>query len=471
VTDELDAARPPEALPAVDRRDFLRTAGIGAGALLASGCAARSNAVDVTGLQALPRRSLLQRDRGHVVVIGAGIWGSFTAYELLQSGARVTLVDQYGPGNSRATSGDETRGVRSSYGDRAAGELWVQWARESMRRWAAWDAEWSKDVKLNLYFQTGDVIMRPAEEPFTTRTVEWWKKYNVPHEVITGDEVSKRWPAINADGMALAITEPDAGVVRARRAVHAVAGVVETLGARIVVGRARLGTGANGQLDGVILDDGEVIRGDRYVFACGPWLPKVFPEIMGQRMRLPIGYVVYFGTPVGDTRFQYPNIPSWNVPGVTGWPTLPVDNRGFRVRGSMAAPLAPGATPPPRNDAPADPAQQDPDTSVRWTSAERIEGSRRVLQARFPALANAPVLETRACHYESSINRDFVIDNHPDYSNVWITGCGNAEGFKFGPVIGAYIAQRVLGDAGDPAIAARFRIPKEEYEATPAPSR
>jgi glycine/D-amino acid oxidase-like deaminating enzyme len=417
----------------------------------------------------------LGRDRGHVVVIGAGIWGSFAAYELLQRGATVTLVDQYGPGNSRATSGDETRGVRSSYGDRATGELWMQWAREAMTRWQDWDAEWSTDQKLNLYFKTGDVIMRAAEEPFTTRTVEWWKKYDIPHEVITAAEVSKRWPHINTDGMTVAITEPDAGVVRARRAVHAVAGVVEALGGKIVIGRARLGTSANGQLDGVVLDDGQVIRGDRYVFACGPWLPKVFPEIMGRRMRLPLGYVVYFGTPVGDTRFQYPNMPSWNVPGVTGWPTLPVDSRGFRVRGSMAAPLAAGSaapsSTPARPDSPPDPAQSDPDTSVRWTSDERIMGSRRVLQARFPALANAPVLETRACHYESSINRDFVVDNHPELSNVWLTGCGNAEGFKFGPVIGAYIAQRVLGDEGDPEVAARFRIPKEEYDPPAPPSR
>src|SRR5690606_1586093 len=152
---------------------------------------------------------------------------------------------------------------------------------------------------------------------------------------------------INVDGIEVAITEPDAGVVRARRSCQAVADVVERLGGTIVTGRARLGRTASGALDGVILDNDDVIRGDTYVFACGPWLRKVFPELMGPRLRTPLGYVVYFGTPEGDSRFTYPNLPSWNVPGVTGWPTLPVDSRGFRVRGSMAAPAMLGVAPAP----------------------------------------------------------------------------------------------------------------------------
>ncbi len=154
--------------------------------------------------------------------------------------------------------------------------------------------------------------------------------------------------------------------------------------------------------------------------------------------------------------------------------------RGSLAGGGASRSAAPGATPatsnppagaraasPPARAAtatPPDPAQQDPDRSNRWTSEERIEASRRVLVARFPELASAPVLETRACHYESSIGRNFVIDTHPDFRNAWIAGCGNAEGFKFGPVMGAYIAQRVLGDEGDAEVAAGFRIPTDTYD-------
>jgi sarcosine oxidase len=476
-----DSPSAPAAPSAVDRRDFLKhSAGLSVGALVAASCGSPEPLTEIVpGVLPATRRPILGGDRGHIVIIGAGSWGTWTAYELLRRGARVTLIDALGPGNSRSTSGDETRGIRSSYGNMAVGELWMRWAREAMTRWQAWDEEWSRDVRLNLFFKTGDVILRAQEEPFTTRTRELWAQLNIPHEVLTPDEVRYRWPVINVDDITVALAEPDAGVVRARRSVQAVADVVERLGGRIVLGKAALGASANGALDGVTVDGNEVIRGDSYVFACGPWLRTLFPELMGRRMRTPLGYVVYFGTPPGDHRFTHPNLPSWNFSGVTGWPTLPVDSRGFRVRGSLAGAgnaARPGTAAAPQTARPStsgtgvaaptppDPAQQDPDRSNRWTSDKRIESSRRVLVARFPELAAAPVLETRACHYESSIGRNFVIDTHPDYRNAWIAGCGNAEGFKFGPVMGAYIAQRVLGDEGDADVAAGFRIPTDTYD-------
>ena len=447
------------------RRDFLRLAGVGAGALLATGCVSIPAAAPARGI-APPQRS--RNGVGHVVVIGAGAWGGWTAYYLRQRGARVTLVDAYGAGNSRSTSGDETRGIRSSYGDRTSGELWTPWARAAIQRWRDFDAEWAPTFRTRFFHTTGDVIMRAAEEPFITRTLELWKANGVVHEVLNGDEARRRWPVIKADDITIAITEPDAGVVRSRAATQAVAAIGEKMGVRFVLGRARLGTMRGGQLDGVILDDGTTIRGDAYVFACGPWLQKLFPELMTTRMRIPLGYVCYFGTPEGDSRFSFPNIPSYNFPGVTGWPNLPVDSRGFRVRGAIAPPPPPAGTPapPPPAALPAapEPLQQDPDTSSRWANAERTEGSRRFLAARFPLLAQAPLIETRACHYELSVNNDFIVDHVPGAGNAWIAGVGQAEGFKFGPVVGEYVAQRVLGVDGDPKLAALFKLPTKEYE-------
>ncbi len=93
-----------------------------------------------------------------------------------------------------------------------------------------------------------------------------------------------------------------------------------------------------------------------------------------------------------------------------------------------------------------------------------MERPRQVLEERFPLLADAPVIETRRCHYESSVSRNFIIDRHPDFENVWIAGGGSAEGFKFGPVVGEYAAERVLGLNDDPFLVEQFRIPGEEYE-------
>jgi glycine/D-amino acid oxidase-like deaminating enzyme len=449
-----------------------------------------------------------------IVVIGAGGWGSFTALELRKRGLNVTLVDAYGPGNARSTSGDETRGVRSSYGDRTGeqGEVWTLWARESMKKWKAFDDEWGKHFRLNLFHTTGDLIFRQEWDNFQLRTKVWWDKNKIPYSILNADDVKKAFPVFNIDDMTAILYEPDAGVVRARRAAQTAASAFETLGGKIVIGRVQLPVNpVGGRLTEVKLDTGDTIRADTFVFCVGPWLGKTFPDIFAKKTRVPIGYVVYYATPINDQRFTYPNMPSWNFPGVTGWAALPVDNRGFRCRGTERAPTPPptaadsaaaiargvpptfglandttagrgrgggggrGAGAPAGggrgnggNQAELPPAQQDPDTSDRWANQTQLDGSRRFVAHRFPLLANAPVAQTHACHYESTVSNNFIIDKHPGMSNVWIAAGGNAEGFKQCPVIGEYVSQRVVGIEGDPNIAKSFRIPEKDYD-PPAP--
>ena len=455
------------------------------------------------------------------MVIGAGAWGSFTALNLRKRGVKVTLVDAYGPGNARSTSGDETRGVRSSYGDRpgAQGELWTLWAREAMKKWIAFDDEWGRHFRLNLFHTTGDLIMRAEWDNFQLRTKVWWDKNKIPYQVLSPDDVRKAFPVISMDDITAVLYEPDAGVVRARRAAQTAAAAFEALGGKIVIGRATPSKIANGKLEEIKLDTGQTLRADTFVFAVGPWMGKTFPELLAKKTRAPLGYVCYFATPVNDQRFTFPNLPSYNFPGVTGWAALPVDNRGFRVRGTERLPtppmtaadsakLAPSA---PRsaaairdslvagqfapdsatagrggrggrggggrggggggqgaNQPPVDPKQLDPDTSDRWADATRVEGSRRFVAHRFPLLKDAPISQTHSCHYESTSSGNFIVDVHPQMSNTWIVAGGNSEGFKFSPVIGEYAAQRILGVEGDAAVAKAFRIPEKEYD-PPAP--
>jgi glycine/D-amino acid oxidase-like deaminating enzyme len=495
------------------RREFLRVAGAGAGLLLVGGTdVASAGAVPGFRPHAAIRAGAASAD---IVVIGAGAWGSFTALNLRKMGARVTMVDAYGPGNARSTSGDETRGVRSSYGDKtgALGELWMLWAREAIKQWIAFDDEWGRAFRLNLFHTTGDLIMRSEWDNFQLRTKVWWDKNNIPYQVLNPDDVRKAFPVISMDDITAVLYEPDAGVVRARRAAQTAANVFEKLGGKIIIGRATPSKISNGRLEEVSLDTGQTLRADKFVFAVGPWLGKTFPDILAKKTRVPIGYVCYFATPINDQRFTFPNLPSYNFPGVTGWPALPVDNRGFRVRGTERLPTPPGETPAGgrgagepnaaanpagggrggeagrggdagrgggrgggggggggrggQNAADVPPAQQDPDTSDRWADASRIEGSRRFVAHRFPILKDAPISQTHACHYESTSSGNFIIDQHPQMSNAWIVAGGNAEGFKFSPVIGKYAAERVMGIEGDAAIAKGFRIPEKEFEPPP----
>ena len=464
---------PDAAGTAVPRRDFLRLAGLGTGALLVGGLPATASAATPVAPDQ-DRGTGRARASSHVIVVGAGAWGAFTALNLRKAGNKVTLIDQYGAANSRATSGDETRGIRSSYGDRQlTPELWTSWARRSIRMWHEFDAEHAKRFGTRFYYTTGDVILREKPEPFTTRTQELWTAQGVKFEALTADEAMRRWPQIASAGHEVVLYEPDAGVARARDSVQAAVAIGRDAGVQFRIGRVTPGAITNGRMDGITLADGTRLTADAYVFCCGPWIEKVLPVAMKNRMRVPMGHVCYFGPPVDDQRFTVPNIPSWNVPGVTGWASLPADSFGFRVRGSIAPPPPPKAAgdddtppPPPPAQAPPDPRQQDPDTSMRWSNPERIDGSRNVLKKYFPAMADAPILATRACHYESSVNRNFIVDHVPGADNAWIAGLGQAEGFKFSIVLGEYIAKRVTGDAGDPVLAAAFKWPEKEYEPT-----
>lgn len=429
----------------VDRRGFIAAT---AAAAIGAGVGARAHRA------ATRTRSTSVAPQGgrypDVLVVGAGSFGLWTALHLQRLGARVTVVDAYGPGNSRQTSGGETRGVRSSYGDRPHGRLWSRWANDAIRKWVEWDESGRERLLPRLFFPTGDLILREQTGPYIETTRSHWDALAVPYEVLTPDEVAYRWPWIRFEKLGLALHEPAAGIVRARRAIESVARVFEDEGGIVRIGRAALGARTGTTLETVNLDSGDALSAGVVLFACGPWFPKLFPKLMGRRIRNPMGHVFYFAVAPGDRRFSFPHMPSFGVPGSTGWPALPPDNRGFRVRA--------GSRPP-----------DDPDTSDRWVPPEAHARPREILERHFPDLVGAPLNETRACHYEMSVDENFIVDRHPDFDNVWLLGGGSAEGFKFGPVLGEYIARRVLAVEDDPELAAGFRLKDAQFDAPPAP--
>lgn len=430
---------------AIGRRRFLRAA-TGAGAALAS-TASRNASAEHSKFapKSASAPAVLSGRRPDFAVVGAGAFGAWAALHLQRAGAQVALVDQYGPANSRATSGGETRGVRTGYGDRAHGLLWTRWAKRAIEKWNAWDEQWQDMMLPRVFFTTSDLIMRDEWTDFMEETRTHWDEAGVRYEVLDAEEVSRRWPVIDLSGITVALYELDAGVVRARRAIESVARVFRQAGGELKTAHATLGGRTGRSLDALRLRPDEPFSAGAYVFALGPWYPKAFPELMGKRLRIPIGNVAYLRTPPGDNRYTFPNLPSYNFPGVTGWPALAPDNRGFRVRT--------GGRPP-----------DDPDTSRRWLTEEDLKRPLEFVRERFPGLADAPVGETRSCHYELSVTRNFFFDHHPDFDNVWLAGGGSAEGFKFGPVIGEYLAGRVLGTETDPELIEMFRLSEEEFE-------
>ena len=413
----------------LDRRNFLKKmAAVQAGAALSTAAARQT------------------RKPADVIVVGAGAFGGWTAYYLRQLGASVRVVDAYGPGNSRATSGDETRGVRSSYGDRGANaELWGTWANRAIDRWTKFDAEWGRQMKVRLFFNTGDLIFRSAPEPFTDRTQEVWKKLGIPFQVLKVDDVRKQYPSFDLTNVNFALYDPRAGVVRARRACEVVAEAFRQSGGEILMGYAAMGDRSGAVLQNIkTTGPTATLTAGTFVFALGPWFPKAFPDLMASRIRTPLGHVHYFGTPPGDSRFTDPQMPVWvdyrerlmyGIPGNA--------NRGFKVADDTAGPAF------------------DPTTGVRDATPAGIDAARAFLARRFPALANAPLLGSEVCQYEASPDSHFIVDRHPAAANVWIAGGGSGHGYKMGPALGEMLASYVLGTATpDPQFAlARLAAP------------
>ena len=206
----------------LQRRDFLKVAGAGASLFFLGGCAPSEDPA-VPGIRRSQHVPFVGRSSADIVVIGAGAWGGWTALNLRQMGAKVTLVDAYGPGNGRSTSGDESRGVRSSYGDRSTGEHWMLWAREAMKRWAAFDDDVgprhatrpvSHHGRFDHARRLGNVSRQQRRYGGTSTTSRIRRSKS--------EDVRKEFPVISMDDMNIVLYEPDAGVVRARRACQAV---------------------------------------------------------------------------------------------------------------------------------------------------------------------------------------------------------------------------------------------------------
>ena len=359
----------------------------------------------------------------HAAVIGGGVFGTWTAHHLRAAGMDVTLIDAYVPGNSRSSSGDETRILRCGYGPDA---VYSQLARRSLQLWREMQ-ERSGAREAPIWHRCGVLWMASGEDPYTRATRATLDRGNFPLEVLDQRALRTRYPHLMAADVHEALLEPDAGVLMARRAVQTLAAELERDGVRRI--RARVAVPwTSGRITAVHLADGGAIEADLFVFACGAWLPKVFPALLDGVIRPTRQTVVYFGTPAGDDRFGPAHTPAWvDFPaGIYGVPDL--EGRGMKIGIDAHGPAI------------------DPDRDDRVPDPQSIARARDWLHRRFPAMTDAPVVETRVCQYENTATGDFLIDRHPGHDNVWIVGGGSGHGFKHGPAIGEYVMRSMTTD-------------------------
>ena len=390
------------------RRRFVKTVGAGALAASLAPRLAFGRAPAVSG--------------GHtydVAVVGAGVFGSWIALQLQRSGRRVLLIDGYGPANARSSSGGQTRVIRTGYGDK---EIYSRWSLRSLELWKELLVE---SARTTFFQKTGVLWMARSMDPLTVKTLEMLEGLEVPHERLGRSELVARWPQIEFGPITWAILEPESGFIMAFQAVQAAALRAQALGAEYLGARITPPQANAGRLAALTTERGEQVSAGSYVFACGPWLAKLFPEILGDRFFVTRQEVFYLGPPPGDERFRVGAIPVWVDFGEEIYGLPDFEGRGFKI--------APDHHGPPI----------DPDTLERVVTAETTARVLDYAGRRFPALKGSPVVNSEVCQYTNTSNGDFLIDRHPEMDNVWLVGGGSGHGFKHGPAIGGYVAARI----------------------------
>jgi monomeric sarcosine oxidase len=365
----------------------------------------------------------------HIAVIGAGAFGGWTALYLLRRGARVTLIDAWGPGNSRSSSGGETRIIRGTYGPN---QPYTKMAAHAMRLWKEHEARWGHQ----LLHRTGVLWMATSNttssaksnnDEFERDSLPVLREAGIAYEELSGKEVGERWPQINVEDVRWAIHEPESGFLKARVACQAVLEGFLAEGGEYKQAAVSPRDLESGIRDGLKLSDGSNLMADQYVFACGPWLGKLFPETVGNLIRPTKQDVFFFGPPAGDDRFSEAKLPVWadhRDRFIYGIPSS--DGRGFKVADDTRGP------------------DFDPTSGERTVNEEGLKAIRDYVAFRFPAMKDAPLVETRVCQYENTPDHHLIVDRHPNAKNVWIVGGGSGHGFKHGPALGEMLAKWVI---------------------------
>ena len=397
------------------RREFMKS--------LAAGAAAGTGLFEKSTLPEVGRMN--PPKTWDVAVIGAGVFGAWTAHHLLAAGKSVMLVDAFGPANSRASSGGESRIIRMGYGP---DEIYTRWSLRSLGLWV----DFFRRVNRPLFHRAGVLWIARGEDRYLSETLLTLDQLKVPFERFSGTDLKERYGQITFEPDDWGLLEPESGVLMARQAVQALVGDAIQRGAfyqRSSVTRLA----ARGRLASVTTGNGDVVRAGEFIFACGPWLPQLFPEVLEGRIQPTRQEVFFFGQPHGDRSFSAPAFPAWIDFGHEIYGIPDIENRGFKIALDRHGPAF------------------DPATGERTPTAENLQEVRKYLAWRFPVLKDSPVLEARVCQYENTSTGDFLIDRHPDSENVWLVGGGSGHGFKHGPALGEYVAGRILnGGAVEP---------------------
>jgi glycine/D-amino acid oxidase-like deaminating enzyme len=305
-------------------------------------------------------------------------------------------------------------------------ELYTRWSMRSLPVWREFAARIGREI----FQQTGVLWLSNDEDAYLKSVGRVLAQAGVEHEELKADEIARRWPQLRFHDVTCGVLEPASGLLMARTAVQLLVKELIESGVEYLPSAAEPPSGA-GKVPFIRTVTGDSMSAGTFIFCCGPWLPKIFPDLLGERIFPTRQEVFFLGASAGNMDFRPPKMPVWLHRTHPGLPyALPdIEGRGFKIAFDLHG------------------EKFDADSGMRTVAQTSIDTLRAYLRQHIPALENAPVLETRVCQYENTWNGDFLVDRHPDFENVWIAGGGSGHGFKHGPALGEYLTERILHDA------------------------
>jgi sarcosine oxidase len=303
-----------------------------------------------------------------------------------------------------------------------ADEIYTRWSQKSLAQWKEF---FERIGRGELFVKTKVLWLARNDDTRVRETASTLARCGVKYEEMDRQTLERRYPQIGLDEIGWGLLEPDSGVLMARRAVATVVEDAVRAGGEYRLADIVTPRGA-GRVAAIHTRAGERIEAGDLVFACGAWLGKVFPDVLGERIFPSRQEVFFFGVPAGEEHYAVGALPTFLFQHELSYGMPDIESRGLKIALDRHG------------------ERVDPDTQSRVVSDGAVEEVRRYVARRFPGLRDAPIVETRVCQYENTSSGDFLIDQHPDMENVWFVGGGSGHGFKHGPAVGEYVTKRIL---------------------------
>jgi sarcosine oxidase len=373
------------------------------------------------------------RSIADVIVVGLGAMGSATTLQLAQRGLRVIGVDRFRPPHDRGSTHGETRITRLAVGE---GAEYVPLVRRSHELWRELEAATGS----SLLEQVGGLVIGRRDDGFLEQTRAVAQLHGIPHRNLSNAQLSDGFPMFDAGADTEAYFEPEAGFVRPEAAITAQLALAGSAGAELCLGESVLSWAASSGAVTVTTDTA-TLEARELVLCAGAWITKLVPESVGLFAVYP-QILYWFGIRRGYEALRRMPIFIWEMVGERdafthlsggfyGFPAIDGPGGGVKLATE-------------RYDA-----TVDPDAAVGIDLAE----SARILHERylgrcFPWVT-AELVRVTSCLYTCTRGSRFIIDRHPDHTNVRIVAACSGHGFKHSAAIGEAVAQTISVGASD----------------------